>query len=71
MWTIQCVLLAWHRELIKVLNEIISETQTGFMKGRCIGECKRLICDQIDKCDENEIPYLLIVLDLEKGTSLH
>ena len=67
MWTIQCVLLAWHTELNKVLKEIISETQTGFMKGRCIGECRRLICDLIDKCDENEIPGLLIVLDLEKA----
>ena len=49
------------------MNEIISETQTGFMKRRCIGECTRLICDLIDKCDENEIPGLLIVLDLEKA----
>jgi hypothetical protein len=37
------------------------------MKGRCIGECTRLICDIIDKFDENEIPGLLIVLDLEKA----
>ena len=45
----------------KVLNEIVSETQTGFMKGRYIGECSRLICDLIDKCDEAEIPGLLIL----------
>ena len=37
------------------------------MKGRCIGECTRLICDLIDTCDENEIPCLLIVLYLEKA----
>ena len=61
MWTIKCVLLTWHTELNKVLNEIISETQTGFMKGRFIGECSRLICDLIDKCDEAEIPGLLIL----------
>ena len=68
MWTIKCVLLAikcvllaWHKELKKVLNEIVSETQTGFMKGRYIGECSRLICDLIDKCDEAEIPGLLIL----------
>ena len=48
----------------KVLNEIISEIQTGFMKGRYIGECSRLICDLIDKCNEAEI---LILLDFEKA----
>ena len=49
------------------MNEIVSETQTGFMKGRYIGECSRLICDLIDKCDEAEIPGLLILLDFEKA----
>ena len=48
----------------KVLNEIIGETQTGFMKGRYIGECMRLICDLIDKCNE---PEILILLDFEKA----
>ena len=65
MWTITCVLLTWHTELNKVLNEIISATQTGFIKGRYIGECTRLICDLIDKCNDNENPHLLILLDLE------
>ena len=34
------------------------------MKGRYIGECMRLICDLIDKCNEAEI---LISLDFEKA----
>lgn len=51
----------------KVLPKIISDTQMGFMKGRYIGECTRLICDIIEKCEENEIPGLLMLLDFEKA----
>ena len=32
-----------------ILRNIISETQKGFLKGRYIGECTRLIYDLIDK----------------------
>ena len=52
---------------IKVLTYLISDTQMGFMKGRFIGECTRLICDIIEKCDENNIPGVLILLDFEKS----
>jgi hypothetical protein len=37
------------------------------MKGRFIGEFTRLICDIIEKCDENNIPGVLILLDFEKA----
>jgi hypothetical protein len=43
------------------------ETQVGFMKGRYIGECTRLVCDLIDRCEDVEIPGLLILLDFEKA----
>jgi hypothetical protein len=52
----------------KVLTYLISDTQMGFMKGRFIGECTRLICDIIEKCDENNIPGVLILLDFGKKT---
>ena len=55
------------RRFKKVLSKLISNTQTGFIKGRYIGECTRLICDLIEKCEENEIPGLLILLDFEKA----
>jgi hypothetical protein len=42
----------------------------GFMKGRFIGECTRLICDIIEKCDENNIPGVLILLDFGKKPSI-
>ena len=51
----------------KVLNYLISETQTGFMKGRYIGECTRLIYDLIEKTNEEDIPGLLVLLDFEKA----
>jgi hypothetical protein len=37
------------------------------MKGRFIGECTRLMCDIIVKCDECNIPGDLILLDFEKA----
>ena len=37
------------------------------MKGRYIGECTRLVCDLIDRCEDEEIPGLLILLDFEKA----
>jgi hypothetical protein len=33
---------------VSILKNIISETQKGFLKGRYIGECTRLIYDLID-----------------------
>ena len=49
------------------LNTIISETQQGFIKGRYIGECTRLIFDLIEKVEEEDIPGLLLLLDFEKA----
>jgi hypothetical protein len=46
----------------KVLTYLISDTQMGFMKGHFIGECTKLICDIIEKCDESNI-----LLDFEKA----
>ena len=49
------------------LDSIISETQQGFVKGRYIGECTRLIYDLIEKVEEDEIPGLLLLIDFEKA----
>jgi hypothetical protein len=45
----------------------ISQTQKGFLKGRSIGECTRLIFDLIEKMEEDDIPGLLVLLDFEKA----
>ena len=49
------------------LNQIISETQQGFLRGRYIGECTRLLFDLIENAEEEDIPGLLILLDFEKA----
>ena len=50
-----------------VLQTIINETQTGFMKGRYIGENIRLIFELLDNTDEHNIPGLLFFSDFEKA----
>jgi len=50
-----------------VLQDLISDSQKGFLKGRYIGECTRLISDLIDRMEEDEIPGLLVLLDFEKA----
>ena len=49
------------------LKHIVSETQQGFIKGRYIGECTRLIFDLIEKAEDEDIPGLLVLLDFEKA----
>ena len=43
------------------------QPQKGFLKGRYIGECTRLVCDLIDKLEEDDIPGLLLLIDFEKA----
>ena len=49
------------------INQIISETQQGFLRGRYIGECTRFLFDLIEKAEEEDITGLLILLDFEKA----
>ena len=49
------------------LGDIISETQQGFIKGRYIGECTRLIFDIMEKAEDDNLPGLLLLLDFEKA----
>ena len=48
------------------INQIISETQQGFLRGRYIGECTRLLFDLTEKAKEEDMTGLLILLDFEK-----
>jgi exonuclease III len=50
-----------------VLSKIISESQTGFLKGRFIGENTRIIYDIMNYCEKKEIPGLLLTIDFEKA----
>ena len=49
-----------------ILQNITSQTQKGFLRGRYIGECVRIISDLIDKL-EDDIPGLLMLVDFEKA----
>ena len=50
-----------------VLPSIISETQTGFLKDRYIGESTRLIYDIIHHCETHNKPGILMLIDFEKA----
>ena len=50
-----------------VLDKIINKDQTGFIKGRYIGENTRLIYDIMFYTELNDIPGLLLIIDFEKA----
>ena len=49
------------------LNKLINRDQTGFIKGRFIGENIRLIYDLMHYTEYNQIPGLLMLIDFEKA----
>lgn len=51
----------------QVLPDIISNTQTGFLKNRFIGENTRILYDLMNYCEVNELPGLLVTVDFEKA----
>ena len=51
----------------QVLDYIISDTQSGFLKGRYIGENTRFIYDIMAYTEKNNIPGLLVLIDFEKA----
>ena len=53
--------------LKKTLNYIISDCQTGFIKGRYISESTRLIYDILHATEDKKIPGLLMLIDFEKA----
>ena len=53
--------------LKKVLDKLISKTQTGFVSGRYIGENIRLIYDLLHYTEKENIPGLIMLVDFEKA----
>ena len=49
------------------LPKLISDDQTGFLKGRCIRENVRLLDGVIKYTEEKNIPGLLLFIDFEKA----
>ena len=50
-----------------LLPLLIKSDQTGFIKGRYIGESIRLIYDILHYTEENNIPGILLLIDFEKA----
>ena len=51
----------------KVLPHLINPTQTGYVKGRFIGESIRLILDIMEYTKHKDIPGVAVFLDFEKA----
>ena len=51
----------------KVLQNIISSDQVGYLVGRYIGQNIRLIQDVIDLCNNRQQPGVVAFLDFEKA----
>ena len=51
----------------KVLNTLIDSSQTGFLKGRYIGENIRTIFEVIDNVNEDNLPGMIFFADFEKA----
>lgn len=55
------------KSLKLVLDILINNDQTGFIKGRFIGENTRLLYDIMNYTEHNKIPGLLMMIDFEKA----
>ena len=53
--------------LEKILPKIASSSQSGYIKGRFIGESIRLIKDVMDFTKQKELPGIAVFLDFEKA----
>lgn len=51
----------------RVLHKIIHNSQTGFLKGRFIGENIRILYEVLDYTDEQDIPGMIFFSDFEKA----
>ena len=51
----------------KVLDDIVSKTQSGFIAGRNISDCTRLVYDIMHYAESNNINGLLVLIDFEKA----
>ena len=50
-----------------VVNKVISNDQSAYIKDRFLGNNVRLVCDIIDYCDKYEEAGVLLSLDFEKA----
>ena len=53
--------------LQSALKKLIHSDQTGFIKGRYVGENVRKLLDIVEYCDEKQTEALLVAIDFEKA----
>lgn len=53
--------------LKSVISYVVNDNQTGFVKGRFIGENIRYILDSIDYCKDNDVRGFILLIDFEKA----
>ena len=49
------------------LDNLINKTQNGFVPGRYIGECTRLVFDIMNYTEKHNLPGMLVLIDFEKA----
>ena len=49
------------------LPKLVHPDQTGFVKGRCIGQNVRLLNDLMEFTESNQLPDILLFIDFEKA----
>ena len=50
-----------------LLTKIIDQAQCGFVQGRYIGECTRLVYDILNQTEKLQIPGMLVLIDFRKA----
>ena len=55
------------RRIEPILPNIIHSDQSGFIKGRYIGQNVRLLCDIMEYSDTNKLPGILLFRDFKKA----
>ena len=48
------------------LDNLINKTQNGFVPGRYIGECTRLVFDIMNYAEKHNLPGMLVLIDFER-----
>ena len=65
--TYKIISLCITNRLRPVLNRIISQVQKGFLKGRSIADCTRVMYDIIWNCEHKLTDGLILLIDFEKA----
>ena len=65
--TYKLISLCITNRLHPVLSRIISTEQKGFLEGRTIADCSRLMFDIIHSCQVNNIDGLILLIDFQKA----